>query len=680
MKTGLFTSLILNRIRQFGSASLPPLFAVLSVFFIEIARFTVHGTEMELYEIAGYGNLFLVAAVIYTLLFTFASGISRIISSSLKRVDTLWQAVGPGFIIFLFLIEPIIQAGRSMTFAVSAQTLTTLILPVYILGFGILLFLILFLLKSFPGHNMAFLLTGILISRLLLHPFFQFTDPLFFTGVHAAFSVLSWLIYLLFLYRQRLRLIFGYDRFEVSPVSLILQAAGAFFLSFGIIILWKPYSGMDLHLLSSIQKFHTAVLIYLTVSFAGLMQLFLYIIFIFLKNNFKGADSLFIPASAAALIIFLFGTGSAAALLSGISEVNTGLPVRSPLLREGVLRIAEQNDSDQDGNSSWPGNDPDDSDPCRHESLYFLRKSLHTGNDSCTSEKIQNSISFRNSSASEITLITINSQSREFSFSDESLKKIRSRILLAGTTQPAALNGLIRFSDSRFLFSDSTGVTFFSLLAASRYRTICLFQPESDYVRIHLTGQPSELRPGRNGDFLLDQGCQILYNTKAEMSSESDHQLKQTGFADFSAAKASVYRKKKTAVWIHSDEMPESDIIKLIKSGIRHGPVILVMMNLPDPVADLTLFVPRENSVEWHPTGNSDILTSLIPVLEGSLRAEIESTALIDGAFTGIQITDNPAKKLPVITYRLKNGFLEFRNSLTGEVHQRRISAVPPPR
>jgi hypothetical protein len=211
--------------------------------------------------------------------------------------------------------------------------------------------------------------------------------------------------------------------------------------------------------------------------------------------------------SRASQILLLAYLAGVAAVLHLAQLPDDAPAVSSRLLRSNsasgrmLLNTAVLLDGDYDGNSRWPGQDPDDRDPClRRDGLNRCRR---------TARFIPEPAEPR------ILLVTrlLDSQAHRVT--------AEGGLYLASNRMEEVLMSIVRARDGYSVFTSSAGESAFAQMTESGYRTICVFVSVSERYAASLT-----------------HGCQVFLEFSDEESAWKAVQQ---------------YEERMTFAWIHSE-------------------------------------------------------------------------------------------------------------------------------
>ena len=496
---------------------------------------------------------FTVLFFLLSLAFQLFYSLSRILVATLSRFQKHWNPASAGVVLFVFLLRPALSFLNQKTILLGGyETLFILI------GFG------LFLLLALPhlrGSNPGFFAISAVLIVWVLPLFFSVRLPGSLLSTLPLELLLTLLLFGNLQIRHRLFLNGGY---ETSPTPPWFIAAGLF-LS---VILWLslafPVEG---------DPFETFARVPVT---AGVLHWSI----LALLGNFRlryGQKPSF-PVISCPLILILFvlvGLFPFASL--SIFRIDPGSDF--PIFRKSLIFIGRSLDRDGDGNSLWPGMDPDDDDPCVQALLSPCRKpeSLNVffpwkkGEESLT-----------------LSLFTVDGPAGSLQLPDT---PFTGKTLLVSSLPDEALMHLIRLEHVPLLIGVERRDSIFSHFAMDNFRTICT----------GTDGGEGFFRPGNK--FNLDRGCQI-FQALPEIETRRI------------PTKASLlfrrYREKKSVFWFHqnigsgeaSSAWKES-FLDLLKDHRERGPVLVLFFNLKEsPIANVHLYPESNKETDDRETSN----------------------------------------------------------------------------
>ena len=573
-----------------------------------------------------------VAGLSISLLFLFVGGLTlelffqlvRIPGALFLRIEQIWNFASPAICIFLLTAEPLIRWSGLVS---SGPALPQLAGHSILLALALILLLgLLFIFPLFRGMNATFLLAGVLAARFLLIPANIGPDSGF--QEYATFTLysfaLSLLVFLFLQSRRRLALSPGYETFPV-PYGL---SYFAFFLIPCMLALYFAatnwYSEFPVHipaLLSIFLAVHWWV--------SGIM----------LSRDAEGKGTPPISFLLIAALIGLF-------VLTGFSISNGTLSrtaYRSQLTSESLTFFAAFLDRDRDGNSSFPGGDPDDSNPDIRADFISNREVNIEANDIEGKENGRMPVG----DASGERLLTLILDAGAFASNPRPSSSLS---VLSSDEIPWALRNILH---SRDAIAQTERRSILSDYVDGGYRTICTGNGEY-FNHVH---------PSR-----LDEGCQILEPVNFDIKSadafsgeeaandleeqrEGKYELQGTmRFLSDSRKLFRKYREDQFFFWVHLDlrgaTLSWADLEPLIQSwnqdfeGKRHT---LVLLHGPAGLVfiDSDLFPrARRNRIGFYRSGVPAPWSQAMHELYGpGFKYPMQSFGMTDRLWVGNQMT-----------------------------------------
>ena len=479
------------------------------------------------------GNLTL-AGLLISLLFLLFAGLIleiyfqlvRIPGALLLRVEHFWNFASPGICIFLLTAEPLIRWSGLIS---EGPVLPELAVHSVLLSAALIAFLaLIFIFPLFRGMNATFLLAAVLGARFLLLPASVVPDSGF--EKYATFTlyslVLSLLIFLFLQSRRRLALSPEYETFPV-PYGMSYFAffliPGMVALHFAIETWYPPFPGEIPSLLCIFLAVHWWV--------SGLM----------LSRDAEGKES----SNIAAILLLPLLVGQFI-LLSYV--LNNGslsrAALKSSLTGEALTFFAAFLDRDRDGNSSYPGDDPDDSNPSIRADFISIeeKNTLRSPADDIENPETQDRIRIEKVDGQR--LLTLVLPERAF----VSRPQIAALSVLSSNEISWAVRNLLHGTDP---VARTENRSLLSEFVDRGFRTICT--GNGDYF--------NHTHPSR-----LDEGCQILEPVSIPFGdSESGEDRRPTGGLDPTDLDAALgflrdsrtlfkkYKEDRFFLWLHAD-------------------------------------------------------------------------------------------------------------------------------
>lgn len=541
------------------------------------------------------GTLFLIFAISLAILFELTFFLFLSLAAFFSRFEKIWNPAGPGVFFFVTILEPVfrhILTGNGPLFPWTF---------LYGMGLVLLIALGLSVFPVFRGYNVTFLVLSAILVR--------YTTNQLQTGLlngnqdfyieHPIFLAQVTFFYLLIQQRYRLRLSNGYDPIS-TPWGYLLTA-----------VLISLITGWGFYHFTYI-RFDPAPGINLLVLTVLLFDWSLMALSTNLINRFHLYLS--IPIVPLILTAVLLGSGIYS-ITRMVESVNHPPPARTVATSLLMEKIGSVLDSDGDGISLWPGQDPDDHNRCSGPRYPLCENQTHLPE------------SIPGFKTDQFTLITVDSEetlklhndAREgILFESETLlpsnRTLENLYFLGHPGAPLDQN------------PDGEGILSQSVMAG--YRTIC---------SLHLT-YPNGV--DSNQFDLLNRGCQIF-----ESSLE-----KSDSFLEKSTMLFARYREEKAIYWIHEHRTEPTDkswrghFDSLVKRQRKRGPVLIVSMHLKNtPIGWLTLLskdVEKSEKSKSRRKKEEDLQEELpVPPVVGSYQSYL---------FTGLG--SRPTRQKPIQT------------------------------
>ncbi|MCB1167919.1 MAG: hypothetical protein KDK33_17310 [Leptospiraceae bacterium] len=438
----------------------------------------------------------------------------RIPGALLLRIEGVWNFAAPAIALFLLTAEPLIRwsgladAGPVLHFQGPALWLAAGL-------FGLLL--LLFIFPLFRGMNASLMLAGVVAARFILLPVqnHSILDYVFFETYAIG---LSFLIFLYLQSRRRIGLSPEYETFH-NPQALLYIP---FFLPFLLIGLffWVHWA-----LPSFPAAIPTVLMLFLAAHWwvSGLAL------------NMDARASKAVSPVGASIVVSLFTVAWASILLAGnIAQRMSGAEERSRLVSESLTFFAAFLDRDRDGNSRWPGLDPDDSSAAIRYDFANAANTDDRRAESDTPSDLQedSNVTSANTSASESLLqnrrlLTIVVPEEAMKSSSGSLHILNSNDLAKALQKLLGRQGALEKAPTHSVLTQYVD---------AGYRTVCT--GNGTYF--------SKSNPAR-----LDTGCQVFEPVPSLTGRVSRDQLES--FFSSALLLHRKYREKNTFTWIHLD-------------------------------------------------------------------------------------------------------------------------------
>lgn len=446
------------------------------------------------------------------------------IGALLQRSGKLWFHAVPAIAVFFLLIEPFI--GINDIISLQSFAAVTVIVFLIVLSFSILLFL-----PIFHGLNSAFLVAAILISRFFFLPFQHLAFEILSINLYIMSNlVFSLLLYLFFQTRRRIGLSPHYERFRPNRIwflSLIAIVASI------VLVIWIWKNGFFHSLLDTL---------YLSLALGISLSIFVLMFILYIESFSK--HWLKLPIGKIC-ILFLLLTVSTATYLIRSYKPEYVFFIRNTSVGQLLDLFAVLFDQDNDGNSWWPGRDPDDSNQSirREAKGEYKNRPLNlapigqVGSDKILVTYVipgvieENPIYLKNQEwANDLTYLA----HRWLQPSNQPERSLRA--LLQGLTSLEEVHRISRRSIFSFAVDDG-------------YRTICL---GVDYDQPYF---PSYFHSGHWSK--LDSGCQVFEPLTVKQLVTSSPVDKFESCVDLVLTEAekliAKYQEAHNFIWIHID-------------------------------------------------------------------------------------------------------------------------------
>ncbi len=452
--------------------------------------------------VAAAALLVLACAGIYALVFNAIFFAMRISAALATHGRGLPARIAPGLAVFVLIAHPLLLffAGGDASFTVLRAVLAV------VLSLGAGLFLI-YISPVFRGYNAAFLLFAAVGARIVMFPARYENDALLFLVYALNLLACAFFLFIVLQIRYRLHL---HPHYESVPVP-------AQFLKFGLIL---AVACAGLYVLNAFYlKAYSPALIDGGVPFGfGTSggQLSVYhvpagVYFVCAAQWFLGLRSLRRTAPAQKLRneqngtrLSILGSFAAGTLALAAAVLLVLLPLREHSLLRNIVSAGGAGaemltaagmllDGDRDGNSNWPGGDPDDGDACvRRDLARNCRIESADQADLRPAEFVGDANPDRLRSNTYLFTIVAD----EFRSTPDNLR--RRPVLLSSDRPERSLRALLQGLDGVAEYRGARDLSFPAELARRGVRTICTGTGGNyDYFQVR--------RP-----LQLDAGCQIF--------------------------------------------------------------------------------------------------------------------------------------------------------------------------
>ena len=645
------------------------LIAFLACFVLvmpEWAIYVLRNPAWLLEGLARIGALMFCLAVFYAVLIEASYQISLAVGSLLLRFEKYSTGAAPGLVLFIIIGMPLQAYFPSPE---SGELLRGVLFFFICLATGIVCS---YFFPFFRGLNAPLLLAAAIASRTLLVPFWQGGTPLEFLIHVLNLALTGFLIFIVLQVVHRLHLAAGYENVPppkpllwigvaLAGLAVVLQFLGAIpdlslttaSTEYGIEV-----AGLGMTGLARQYGIPTTVFVLCLVHWAVAAT--------FLTRDRGGrlTDHLQAYQRSLLLSLALLLACVPAGFLAGTARPSLlGQIVAARGVTSDVLSVAGALlDFDGDGNSRWPGQDPDDSDPCVRYDVRDICQAVPSPARLTPAEFVGAS---EEVAPGRTTIVF-------FSFGRSDPPGVRSEFRRSAPAFRALSQGLPtdRFEHSlRALFQDLNGIeeylgvdgrSLWSRFAADGFRTICVgYDGGRGYWKA-------------NG--LIDRGCQVLEAVPDSVARSPDEAARN------SILRFRAYREDRTVLWFHYDPPPgapaDREALLRTLSILREPGGVLVVLFKPNPgefTADLWALgrsLPDELPADPR-------LGDLMRHLAGTTREPILSRGMSFGVMYDQPFATSWARsfiqrfrpgypKYPVFTFAHRGGSIRIFDALSG--------------
>lgn len=512
------------------------LFAFFLVFFLNVV---VYG-DPDHRSIGGYlyaAGWNLVLCFFFAVLLEMVFALVRMVGAAFLRTGKLWTYSVPALSVFALIVHPLLTAGGMLDVVLHAKGMTMGIYVTFLLSLSLLVFVILLVLPVFHGLNAAFLLAGIVVARLVLLPLENLLFPhdasfsmLLFLQLIVVCMVLAALFYAFFLTRRRLGLSPHYERFRPGRL---------WFATFLPVLLAGPVGLVILR--DGRRLFHPLLDVFYLNLITALALVVLFMLFV-LRREAGDRRGVRLPPMQTVAFLGILLLLVLAGLLRGYRPEYVFF-ARETAAGRFLELVSVTADRDHDGNSFWPGRDPDDGNDgvrregrgeYRNQGLGDIRSSGYAGIDRVLVTVVVPGSLERNP-------LYENTGSIELEFSGPGPRYWMQPSNVPERSLRALMQGLTSLEESHGLVKRSL----MSIAAEDGYRTLCLGMDDgSGYFRLEHSAR-------------LDRGCQVFERIPVPEARvvEGESPITTCLSSALQSAEKIVeqYREKHTFVWIHLD-------------------------------------------------------------------------------------------------------------------------------
>ena len=503
-----------------------------------------------LYSVGWIFLIVLASAIIFEFLFA----IVRFVGAIFVRGGHVWSLSVPALTVFFLLIEPLLSLTVSPQ-ETAVSWFEAVMLQMSLLSFtewsivivaAISVFAIIVTLPVFYGLNSSFLLAATIVSRLLLLPVqsLLFSNPasfsiLQFLGFVAVVVGFSILFYFYFQIRRRVGLSPFYERFKISNLAIVLTLIMIVSCCIALLVLAQATSNYRIQM----------IITYVTVIAAVLIMLLLYLLI--LKYEAKTNRSIRIRYSHAFIVLVLLIASGITALIRNYEAAYIFF-ARPAIAGNLFEQLSLLTDTDHDGNSRWPGKDPDDTnaairieasadvsaDLSEIEPIGYTMLNHTLLTFVIDGDLIENPIYSNDTSKTHSAIIVRPPQS-------EAADSIGLQSALQTSNQPErTLRSWFQGLTSLEEINETTRRSLLSIAAEDGYRTLCFGNDDG-------SGYFSHQHRSK-----LDAGCQVfetIETTGDTTTTTNDFQSCLSDSITKANSLASQYAEKHTFLWLHID-------------------------------------------------------------------------------------------------------------------------------
>ncbi|MCB1323403.1 MAG: hypothetical protein KDK34_24300 [Leptospiraceae bacterium] len=676
-------------------------------------------------------------AVAYAALFQFFFVGVRVLAALVSHAERVWPPMVPGLVVFLLLGEPM---QVFVTLPTDPGIITAVIrFGLFLLvsfGVGVLL---VYIFPFFRGRNAAFILIAAIIVRLFLLPVNPVDSNLarFFLFEMNVF-ICSFLIFVVIQARYRIQLIPDFDSIRVPrtliPIGIAFCVFTAIVMILNAVPLEKPgvvsENTLPLHVLAlSGLDYRTGIPVALYC--LCFIQSTASLVWIRNLSGVRMSDLLSRIQRHlyySAILLTLFATSIVVLINWSRPRQLAHLVSAGGLSAESLRLIGFILDGDGDGNSWWPGHDPDDSDPCTR--VDFLERCAAAGentaqrNQAIANDSSEESESTERTGLTDATrvmsvpviparpafrplheyngkrsvfLITLQNTPDAWIYSEPAL--FSRRLFLPADDSLHALRAIFRNQTGVHEYRNQRAVSLFSSLADHGYRTLCINR-----------GHPDFFRPDNR--LHMDAGCQVYTHiavqsrqepkstqeTQAVQNVRESSEARQVGETERNhlhglvAESLQMYRKYRedaTITWIHFDfagaanpgGLTAQDWPDILKKLTERGRVLVVAFQENHVLAHMASFGTEDLHAHLPAYPDLyDVVLRTCGVYNGSIRSTDKSVGVIYNQPYSRSWVRRYAESLylsyarhPIFTFRMFDGQLLINDVLTGAHWQRPV-------
>jgi len=440
---------------------------------------------------------FTAAAFVFAVAFNALYFLSRLLHLPFTLLGNFWNLTAPGVIIFLLAGQPIIREAMKVLEGGEVVSIQSIILSVA----ALISLSFLYIFPYFRGINATFLVIAAASARLLILPFEN----------HFFDDAIALVLYLILIY---LLTFFTFTALQIRYRQHLTPDYAFYEVPFRLQFFFFAIAVLSAAMITVVGKMiFLPAIIFLSAIF--------WLLTVFSFDTLKNRSEK-LPGPLVIIVMFLVPAGLFCFASVRLSSYPPGSGFFNVVSREGKVSreilylTGGLLDRDSDGNSAWPGGDPDDSDSSRR-----LQPIQGAGSE----------LSCRGGPASSVITIVTLAGIRPL----EGGRPLGGLVLLKPSVHTGpALRGFFRGLDGRQLELEKENPPFFEDYIRMGYRTICGGNDAGEKYLSH------------DSPLKLDAGCQII--VKNETTSPSLEELAANVQRNFS-----FYSEARTLVWIHYD-------------------------------------------------------------------------------------------------------------------------------
>ncbi len=668
--------------------------------------------------------LLIVFAFLYAATFNVFFSFVRLLAAALSHLERFLPRITPGLAVFALIGQPALLLVDAPVPQLAGFETPLKLALLFALSFGLGALLIYFI-PIFEGYNSVFALAAALLARLVhsnLSPIDDGrTNLIYFVIFEIHLFTTAFLFFIVIQARYRLHLSPNYERIEI-PNSFFLPAIALCLLLWIALLIASAsiseWFGATADVGASAALVVDAARPFLARKSAGAANFEFPLALYFLcavhwtaigyslrrqrlitldRQNRLVRNSMFQAAGFlfALLLSFLY------VLLNPFAPQALGrVTTAGGAASEIVSAAGALLDGDRDGNSLWPGADPDDANPCVRADLNG-RCTIEENASAPTPRRLEGAARYSGalnrelSARGNLTLVTLTGVRPPQTW-PQNASTDRPQIFpiaLATDRGEHSLRALLQGLDGVDEFRGVRNSSLISELSRIGYRTICT---GVDRGRAYFDTRHN-LR--------LDAGCQIFETPNLEEEPEREgltvgadapeivspralESVSLTETARRALALYDSYKEKNNFLWMHyNGEADDGEVLRALQDLRDPGPLAVVFIPEYNSLrGELWLFSERSAPTELQ---NPDVAQTLY--FAAGLRTAAPQTraddagALYDQTFALswigriISAHDPSYPIFPMFTFRLERNRIVVFDGLTGARHQETPTSVGPP-